>query len=577
MLAAAPHRGADLSRRICGAAVLGVSNQPGTIDSHISTGGQFSAVLSGRLYNAQELAGVARAAGFPPCSMNPADIVVSLFQAFGSDAPNRMRGEFGAVVTDGHQMWCMRDHLGLRPLFYADGPRGFFAATEVKQVVAGAELMREPNFEVLEQIFFGRMSDDMPSALKGVERLPKASRLSVAPGKVGASEVYWHPERLLETAKLTLPEVEHEFARVFDQAVGRCLAADDVVSLSGGIDSPAVAGFAAPRYRELTGRPLPALSVVFPDLPKVDERRYIELVTEYLGMELHTCRLNSRSLDNLEHWCQLFDGPIPTINAPEMFEYYLEARRLGFRNILTGDIAECVADLPMHLPGHLLMHGRWSALARLLATQRRQGASVKKLAVQLLAPCVPGRLANWYLSIRGLDFPKRIPDWMDARKVNEVPYRTDLLVPGPGRWSAVQTTNLHGCPITMEAGELCTALAQVTVGRPFGDVDVWEFFLSLPAEVKYPDIRSKTLLRRVLRGKVPDEILDRRDKTFFDDHVMSQIDYAMLRRYLVNSRHRMVGVDYDRLATRLDRQDFTLIDWFWVNDLVRIHAFLNQW
>jgi asparagine synthase (glutamine-hydrolysing) len=474
-------------------------------------------------------------------------------------------------------MWCIRDHLGLRPLFYTDGPRGFFAATEVKQVIAGAELTREPNLGVLEQIFYGRMSDDMPSALKGVDRLPKASILAVAPGGASAPEVYWHPDRLLETSRLTVSEIDDEFARVFDQAVGRCLAADDVVSLSGGIDSPAVAGFAAPRYRQLTGRPLPALSAVFPDFPKVDERPYIELVTEYLGMELHTCRLNARSLDDLEHWCQLFDGPVPTINAPQMIEYYNEARKLGFRNILTGDIAECVIDLPMHLPGHLLTHGRWSALARLLSTQRRQGASIKKLAAQLLAPCVPGRLANWYLSMKGLDFPKRIPDWMDRGKINEVPYRTDLLIPGRARWSAVQTTPLHGCPITMEAGEVCTALAGVTVGRPFGDVDLWEFFLSLPAEVKYPDHRSKTLVRRLLRGKVPDKILDRRDKTVFDDHVMSQIDYGLLRRYLVKPNHRMVGVNYDRLATRLERQDFKLVDWFWVNDLARIHAFLNQW
>jgi hypothetical protein len=117
----------------------------------------------------------------------------------------------------------------------------------------------------------------------------------------------------------------------------------------------------------------------------------------------------------------------------------------------------------------------------------------------------------------------------------------------------------------------------VTVHRPFGDIDVWEFFLSLPAEIKYPDLRSKTLLRRLMRGRVTDRILDRRDKTVFDDHVMSQIDYGVLEQFLLEPDQRIRGVDYERLAARLDRRDLTLIDWLWMNDLVRIHAFLKQW
>ena len=117
----------------------------------------------------------------------------------------------------------------------------------------------------------------------------------------------------------------------------------------------------------------------------------------------------------------------------------------------------------------------------------------------------------------------------------------------------------------------------MTIRRPFTDIDLWEFFLSIPAEIKYPDHRSKTLLRRLLRGKVPDEIVDRRDKTYFDDHVMSQIDYTVLKQFLCKPDYRVRGVNYERLALRLETQNLTLIEWMWANDLVRIHAFLSQW
>jgi hypothetical protein len=84
-------------------------------------------------------------------------------------------------------------------------------------------------------------------------------------------------------------------------------------------------------------------------------------------------------------------------------------------------------------------------------------------------------------------------------------------------------------------------------------------------------------MRRMLRGRVPDEILDRRDKTVFSDYMMSHINYEVLRKYLMNPSTRMAGVNYARLAERIERQDFKLIDYVWANDLVRIHAFLSQW
>jgi asparagine synthase (glutamine-hydrolysing) len=579
MLAASAHRGSEISHRTCGTAILAVSNTPDPVDrAEISAPGDFAGVLCGTLDNAPDLSGTATALGFPPVSSNPADILVAVFRALGPAAASRLRGEFAAVITDGGQMWCVRDHLGLRPLFYRDEPSAVFVATEAKQVITGAGLRREPNLDVLEQIFCGSMAEDMPSALKGVSRLPKASIVSVAADRTSAPGVYWHPERLIESApQIRADEVEERFTELFAQAVQRSLTGLDAVSLSGGIDSSAVAGFAAPLHRDLTGRPLAALSIVFPAFPKVDERRYIESITDHLGMDLHTRTFAARALDDLEQWCEYFDGPMPTINAPQMLEYYTEARTLGFRNILTGDIAECVVDLPMHLTGHLLTHGRWTALRRLLTTQRRQGASVRELATQLLNPLIPGSIIRRYLAVRGLDAPRRFPVWLDRKKIYRAPFRQDLLVSGRARWSAIQTMALRGCPITMEGGEICAALAGVTSRRPFGDVDLWEFFLSLPAEIKYPDLKSKTLIRKLLRGKVPDSILDRRDKTYFDDHVMAQIDYPRLRRYLAKPTYELPGVDYKLLMTRIDGQTLDLIDWFWANDLVRIHAFLSQW
>jgi hypothetical protein len=256
---------------------------------------------------------------------------------------------------------------------------------------------------------------------------------------------------------------------------------------------------------------------------------------------------------------------------------YTRARQLGYHNVITGEFAEFVFGSPMHVVPHLLRHGRWRALANLLLVERRRGASARRLAELLLPTFVPGRPANWYLHWRGLDSPQRIPNWLDERKINETPYRSDLLPPSRERWRQVQLIGTKGATITVEADVTCAAIAGVTIRRPLADIDLWEFFLSLPAEIKHPDLRFKSLARGKLRGVLPDEILDRRGKTVFDEHVMGNLDYGSLKRLLVQSRHRMPGVDYERLAQRIERQDFNRFDWFWARDLASIHAFLNAW
>jgi asparagine synthase (glutamine-hydrolysing) len=577
MLAAAPHRGQCVTLRTLGNCVLGVANRPGSFDSAISSEGSVIAALSGRLDNAAELYRTLAAAGTSPASPADADIVVAAFRVFGVDAPNRMRGAFAGIVTDGRNVWCFRDHIGFRPLFYRDEARAFFVAAEPRQIVVGAGLSEQPDLEVLEQMFFGRMVSDTPAALRGVARLAQATTVSVSRETGMAMRRYWNPLDVLETARLSAADVRDRFLELLAQAAARSLTGKDVILLSGGLDSPAVAAFAAPEHLRRTGRPIGALSAVFPDLPSVDERHYIELVAERFDIDLHVFRPRARPLDDVDEWCRRFGSPVPILSVPEVSYAYSLARQLGYDNVITGEFAEFVFGSPMHVLGHLLTHGRVRALADLLLVERRRGVSTANLAKQLLPTFFPGRPANWFLHWGGLDSPQRIPNWLEEEKVNEVPFRSDLLPSSRERWRQLQLVGTKGATITIEADEICAAMAGVTIRRPMADIDLWEFFLSLPAEIKHPDLRFKILAHGKMRGILPDEILDRRGKTVFDDHIMTHLDYDTLRRLLVRPRRRMPGVDYKRLAQRIERRDLNRFDWFWARDLAWIHAFLNAW
>jgi len=300
------------------------------------------------------------------------------------------------------------------------------------------------------------------------------------------------------------------------------------------------------------------------------------MVAGYLDMPLHTYRPQAKGLDDVQRWSSLLDSPTPIISVPELDENYALARTLGHRALLTGELAEYVIDNSGHLAGHLLVHGRLRALSALVRTQRRKGARWSWIARQLGPGVAPGRLTNRYLAWRGVKRAVPPPDWITEREVNTIP-RPDLLAPPRERWAALQTTSFGGSSETLAADELVADMHGLDVRRPFVDVDLWEFFLSLRAEVKFPDTRRKTMVKRNLRGRLPDPILDRTDKTVFGEHLLTHADYDLMRRYIVDPPYRIPGVDYRRLAERLERGDFTLWEYCWARDLTSAHAFLANW
>src|SRR5688572_21760252 len=104
MLEAAPHRGDMFELAVRDNVVLGISNSSDNQDAVLSCG-TLSVAFTGQLDNARQLGHYLADLGYAPASSHPAAVVASAFQAYGPDAPGRMRGAFAACVTDGRQVW----------------------------------------------------------------------------------------------------------------------------------------------------------------------------------------------------------------------------------------------------------------------------------------------------------------------------------------------------------------------------------------------------------------------------------------------------------------------------------------
>jgi asparagine synthetase B (glutamine-hydrolysing) len=572
MLAAAPHRGAPEKPLSIGHGRCGITSTGERDHASVATDHGLLAAFVGILDNAAELATELGLTAQDP-TPSAARIYLEAFRRWGDAAPTHLRGPFAVVVTDGETVRATRDPFGLRCLFYRRDPRGIFVATELKQVLAGCDRPLTPDLDVVDAIVFGEYDDDTPTAIVGGERVPRGMTVKLR-GTSAARHRYWDPWDILETGRYAAAELPERFDELMGRAASRALSGDDVISLSGGTDSSAIASYAAPAHRERFGRPLAALSVVYPRFPAVDEREEIELVADHLGIELHTYEESSKTLDEVSRWMAVLDEPVPFFFLAESAEHLRHAHSMGYRNMLTGELAEWVVERRSYLVTHLLLAGRFgAALDHLQRQRRRHGTSYKGMARQVGAVFLTPRMRMLWARVRPAVVP--VPEWVDESRLRRVEGR--WATRARDMWRGYQTAIFSGPDHAAEAEDVVEAVTGVTVRRPFADLDLVEFFLSLPAEQKFPDTHFKGLLRSFLRGRLPDAMLDQPRKAVFNDAVMARADYARLREFLIDPPHRLRGINYELLRDRLEAADLEIGEYERAKNLAAVHAYLARW
>ncbi len=575
MLAAVPHRGDMPEVAVFGQVAFGVTNHSETASASLFRAGDRMAVFCGTLDNAADLRHELERTGTraPDCRCLAAT-VLACYRLWGKAFTSRLRGSFALAITDGREVICCRDQFGARPLFHHDGVSGFFLGTEVKQVLAGSEIRREPNLIHLHRLIFGGIVES--TAYIGVERILKNSVATVGATPGVTSERYWEPERVVESSRIGPREAMEGTVEALERAVRRQLTDHSALLLSGGLDSPALAAFAA-RAPGLAV-PVQAVTSRYPDFPSVDEFEWTRMAADHTGMPLHAFNAVAGGLDDAEYWVKMLDGPIDILSMPETAEAYRECRAAGARSVLNGEIAEFIFESRDSLFGHLLSHGRIRSAARIVGWWRERGWSTRKIMRTAAESITPPRLREAVQREKPRHFPG-IPAWLDIETLFAPADPGQPVRPvGPRRaWLDLQTLTLNGPSTGLEADEICAAVCGVDSRRPFMDVDLWEFVLSLRAEVKFPTTQTKPLLRESMRGLLPDELIDRRDKTLFNAFHEATADYPRLRKLLGNPQYRIPDVDYDLLAQRLEAEALPAREIQWARDLARIHVFLEEW
>jgi asparagine synthase (glutamine-hydrolysing) len=243
-------------------------------------------VFNGEIYNHGELRERLITQGHRYRTHSDTETIVHLYEEYGKDCVQRLRGMFAFAIWDAKQksLFIARDRLGIKPLYYRLTPRTFIFGSEIKVLMAYPGVRPEFNRDVLpEFLTFGYLSGD-ETFYGGVKKLMPGHQLELDKQGELRIEQYWdlqttrdekiHDERYYVNSYRELLETAVKSHLMSDVPLG--------VFLSGGLDSSAVAALMTKIRRE----PIETFSVGYSE-QTYSELRYARTVAQHLNSVHH--------------------------------------------------------------------------------------------------------------------------------------------------------------------------------------------------------------------------------------------------------------------------------------------------
>jgi asparagine synthase (glutamine-hydrolysing) len=508
------------------------SPEPGAPGPLHHASGDLVLAADARLDNRPELfdaLGVERARR---AGMTDPELILAAVERWGDGAPEHLVGEFAYAVwsRSRRRLFCARDHYGARPLYHHSSPRVFAFASAIKALWAVPGIDRGLDDGSVADYLVGLHAPGEGTFYRAVRRLAAGHSLSVTTERLAVAR-HWRLEHVPAVRLRSDDEYAEAFRATFALAVRGRLRTDHgvAVSLSGGLDSTAVAAVAA-RQLAARGRRLeafhavPAEGAAYP-VPSgwvADEMPYLRaLQAIHPNLEIHREPASGRTpLSDLDASFWRHDRPTRAVGNRHWIESILEAARSrGVGVLLTGQFGNGTLSWSgAGVLANLAAGGRWLALARELRARCRGPRSVLwSLRTEVIAPLLPVRLR-----LAAGDLRRGAPFWAGSSLIHpDLARRTDLVERFSSRGMDPASRPLPDSRaqrrrnLAEEPGEIWAssgAAFGLHVSDPTADRRLIEFCLSIPDDQFLRLGESRRLVRHAMRGEVPDAILRRTDR-----------------------------------------------------------------
>ncbi|MBP2232161.1 asparagine synthase (glutamine-hydrolyzing) [Azospirillum agricola] len=484
---------------------------------------------NGEIFNHVELRRDLEGRGHRFYTQTDTEVIVHGFEEYGPALWSKLNGQFAIALWDArrHDLWLVRDRLGILPLFHARRGDHLVFASEAKALFGGGRVTPEFDPARLAQVFTHWSAAPHGSVFAGVESVPAATAIRIDANLVPHAERYWQPDLSGDASlsDISLDEAADRLEEKLLDAIRLRLRADVPVGvyISGGLDSSVIAALA----RKLDTTTMHSFGVRFTDAG-FDETPQQRLVAAHVGTEHHDILCGPQDIqaalpDVIWHG----ESPLVRTAPAPLFLLSRLVRDSGIRVVLSGEGAD------EWLAGYDIF--KEDKVRRFWARQPDSKARPKLLGRVHPFAAVTGQKDSplWQAFFkRGMmetdePFYAHRTRWQNTawsqRLLNgDVQATADAatfeeriaahLPDGWSRWSPLARTQWAEIASFMtpyllaSQGDRVAMANSIEVRYPFLDPGVDDLCAALPDRVKMLGLRDKLALRRLAARHLPAEI-----------------------------------------------------------------------
>lgn len=543
---AMPHRGPDGAgawiapdgrvglghRRLSILDLSAAADQPMTNED-----GSLWIAFNGEIYNHAEIRAELERLGGHRWKTDHSDteVILHAFEEWGIDCLHRFRGMFAIALWDARrrELWLVRDRIGVKPLYYSVHHGRITFGSEIKALLQDPQQGRA----VHEEAFFHYLSfltTPAPQTLfDGIRKLPNGTWLRIQENGQMQEHRYW--DVLDHTTPLVGVSEDEIAERLLDElrTAVRLRKVSDVpvgVFLSGGIDSSTNAAL----FSEGEGHPVKTFSIGYEGEYKTyqNELHYARQMAEIVGADHHERLLTQDDLiEFLPQMVRLQDEPIAD---PVCVPVYYVSKLARDNGVVVCQVGEGSDEL----------FWGYASWRRALKLQQLDDVPIPRAFKQLglqglklmgkedepyfewLRRGAVGQPVFWggaeafahtqkmrLLSPRLRKQFDGLTSWEALRPIRER-FETKAWERHPLHWMSYLDLNLRLPELLLMRVDKMSMGVGLEGRVPFLDHKFVELAMSIPASLKTKDDTLKYVLKKAVRGVIPDALIDRPKQGF---------------------------------------------------------------
>lgn len=542
----------------------------------------FAIIFNGEIYNYKELQNKLKSekqVEFKTSS--DTEVVLEMYIHYGAECLNFFLGMFAFAVYDknSHELFIVRDHFGIKPLFYTQINGAFAFSSELKTLVSVPGFNKTINAKSLVSCLNYIWISGNETMFDGCQKLPPAHYMIYNSDGLKLVK-YWDlkDNGVVKTSSNT-NSMADDVANTVELSVKRHMVADVPVScfLSGGLDSSLISVLAKKSNEHLS-----TYTIGTDDRDKKAERmpddeKYADQLAREFQFDHHVIKISPDIIKDLPHMVRCLDEPIGDPAAINTYLICKAAREKGVKVLLSGMgadeiffgyrrqkatlmalrfnllpkplkylISKMVNLLPVKISGKGFKFGRWAKRFMSFATMPLNQAYMRSYSYYDTNQ-LKELLNNDYWP--GIDAINK-----EHEEIFNSKFKKDSI-------NSICNTdiNMFMLGLNLTYSDRASMAASVEVRVPFIDRLVISKAMEIPGDLKIKNGESKYILKKAAEKWLPHKIIYRPKASFgapirswisndlkgMVDELLSEkaiakrgfVNYAVVKRLIENDRN----------------------------------------